>query len=83
MVTEIKCYEGVFSLQIEANSKPYQVPPKHEGYALQKLFKEELEWLQQQGVITPLCMDEATQWCRSFILVPKPNGKVQALDIIT
>ena len=39
----IGCFKGTFSLQLKLDSKPYQVPPRHVAYALQKLFKEELE----------------------------------------
>ena len=37
---------GTFSLQLKTNSKPYQVPPGHVAYALQKPFQEELLRLQ-------------------------------------
>ena len=39
------CFEGTFSLQLKPDSKPYQVPPRHVAYVLQKPFKEELECL--------------------------------------
>ena len=39
----IGCFKDIFSLQLKPNSKPYQVPPRHVAYVLQKLFKEELE----------------------------------------
>ena len=39
----IGCFEGTFSLQLKLDSKPYQVLPRHIAYALQKLFKEELQ----------------------------------------
>ena len=42
----IGCFEGTFSLQLKLDRKLYQVPPRHVAYALQKLFKEELECLQ-------------------------------------
>ena len=41
-----------------------------------KPLKEELEWLQQQDIITLLGIDETAEWCNSFVLMPKPNGKV-------
>ena len=28
-------------------------------------------------IITPLGIDESTEWCNSFVLVPKANGKVR------
>ena len=52
----------------------------HQGvvaYALQKPFKEELEYLQGMDIITPLGVDKMAEWCNSFVLVPKANGKVQ------
>ena len=70
-------FEGTFSLQPKPDSKPYQVPPKHVAYALQKLFKEELEHLQSMDIISPLGVDESVEWCNSFVLVPKANGKVR------
>ena len=47
------------------------------AYALQKPFKEELEHLQKMDTITPLGVDEIAEWCNSFVLVPKANGKVR------
>ena len=73
----IGCFEGTFSLQLKPDSKPYQVPPRHMVYVLQKLFKEELECLQGMDIITPLGIDEMAEWCNSIVLVPKANGKVQ------
>ena len=73
----IGCFKGTFSLQLNPNSKPYQVPPRHVAYALQKLFKEELENLQEMDIITPLGVDKMPEWCNSFVLVPKANGKVR------
>ena len=52
------------------------------AYALQKPFKEELECLQKMYIITPLGVDELVEWCNSFVLVPKANGKVRlCLDL--
>ena len=65
-----------FSLQLKPDSKPFQVPPRHVAYALQKPFKEELEWLQELDIIAPLGVDEMAEWCNSFVVVPKANGKV-------
>ena len=64
-------------MQLKPDSKPYQAPPRCVAYALQKLFKEELELLQKMDIITPLGVDETVEWCNSFVLVPKANGKVR------
>ena len=58
----IRCFKGTFSLQLKPDSKPYQVPPRHVAYTLQKLFKEELEWLQKMDIITPLGVDKTVEW---------------------
>ena len=72
----IGCFEGTFLLQLKPYSKPYQAPPRHVAYVLQKLFKEELEQLQELDIIAPLGVDEMEEWCNSFVVVPKVNGKV-------
>ena len=46
-------------------------------HVLQKPFKEELECLQEMDIITPLGVDKTAEWCNSFVLVPKANGKVR------
>ena len=69
--------ESTFSLQLKPDSQPYQVPPRHVVYALQKPFKEELEHLQKMDIITPIGVDELVEWCNSFVLVPNANGKVR------
>ena len=51
------------------------MPPRCVAYALQTLFKEVLEHLQRMDIITPLGVNETVEWCNSFLLVPKPNGK--------
>ena len=73
----IGCFKGTFSLQLKPDSKPYHAPPRHVAYVLQKPFKEELEQLQKMDIITTLGADEMAEWCNSFVLVPKANGKVR------
>ena len=72
----IGCFKGTFSLQLKPNSKPYQMPPRQVAYMLQKPFKEELECLQKMDIIYTLGVDEMAEWCNSFVLVPKANGRV-------
>ena len=73
----IGCFDGTFSLQLEPDNKPYQAPTRHIPHELQKLFKDELERLQQQDIIALLGIDEIEEWCNSFVLIPKPNAKVR------
>ena len=73
----IGCFKGTFSLQLKHASKPYLVPPRCVMYALQKLFKEELDWLQKMNIIYHLKVNKMLQWCNSFVLAPKVNGNVR------
>ena len=67
--------KGTFSFQVKRDIRPYQVPPRCVAYALQKPFKDELDWLQKYHYTTRA--DEMAEWCNSFVLVPKANGKVR------
>ena len=75
--TGIGCVDGTFSLQVYPDSKPYQALLRNIAYVPKKPFKEELEWLQQPKIITVIGIDGTAEWCNSFVLVPKPNGKVR------
>ena len=77
LFSSIGCFEGTFSLQVKEDSSLYQASPRRVAYVLQKPLKEELEWLQKQQVIVPLGVDEMSEWCNSFIIVSKTNGKVR------
>ena len=35
------------------------------------------ERLQQQAIIGPLGVNETSEWCNSFVLVTRDNGKVR------
>ena len=53
------------------------------AYALQKPFKEELDWLWKMDIIIPLGVNETAEWCISFVVVPQANGKVRlCLDLV-
>ena len=73
----IGCFEGTFLLQLKCDSKSYQVPLRPVAYVLQKPFKDELDQLQILDIITSLGVDKTAEWCNSFVLVPKANGKVR------
>ena len=71
------CFEGTFSLQLKPDSNPYQAPQRCVTYTLEKQFQDKLERLQQQDIIAPLGVNETSEWCNSFMSVPKANGKVR------
>ena len=74
--TGIGYFQGKFLLLVREGSHLYQVLARRVTYALQEPLKEDLEWLQKQQIIVPLDVFETSEWCNSFILVPKANGKV-------
>ena len=73
---DIRCFKETFSLQLKPDSKPYQMSLRRIAYILQKPSEEELESY-KKGIIAPLVIDEISEWCNSFVLVPKVNGKVR------
>ena len=77
----IGCFEGTFSLQLKLDSKPYQVPPRHLVYALQKLFKEELEHLQQLDIIAPLGVDKWQSGVIALCWYPKQTVRCSCVWI--
>ena len=47
------------------------------GICTLKLFQEELEWIQKLDITALLVVNETSEWCNNFMLVPKANGKVR------
>ena len=76
MLSESGFLEGMFSLQFKEGSKPYQMPPGCMSYVGNNILKKKLECPQSQQIIIPLGVNGTSQWCNSFILVPKPSEKV-------
>ena len=75
--TVVNFFDNTFSLQVKTDSKLYNIPPRCMAFVLQKSFKEELDWLQQKHIITPLGVDRTAEWRNSFILIPNLNGRVR------
>ena len=75
--SDIGCSEGTFTLEVRDGSQLYQVLLRRVAHFLQECLKEELQRLQRQQIIVQLGMDETSEWCNSFVLVPKANGKVR------
>ena len=65
------------SLQLKPDSIPYQAPPRHVVYALQKPLRRNWTSYRKWDIITPLGVNETVEKCNSFVLVPKVNGKVR------
>ena len=73
MFTGIGSFEGTFFLYVKDDVKPYQALPRHVAYALQEPFKKAGKTSTTDNDITG---DKTVEWCNSFVIVPKPNGKV-------
>ena len=43
----------------------------------EQIYNKIEDWLQQQDIIAQLGVNKMVEWCNSFLLVPKPNGKVR------
>ena len=71
----IDCFEGMSKMQMRDSSHPYQALPRRVAYVLQEPLQEELNKLKQQQIIVPAGIDETSEWCNNFVLVPKANGK--------
>ena len=68
--------EGTFSMLLKPDSKPYQAPLRCLASILQNPFQE-LERLQKLDILALLGVDKTLEWCNSFVLVSKANGKVR------
>ena len=73
----IGCFKGTLKLQVIVGSSSYQALPRRVAYALQGPLCEELDKPQKQQIIVPLDADKVSEWCKSFVLVPKVNGKIR------
>ena len=65
-------------IKITRNAVPVQKPPQRVPLALKDQFKQELDNMVSQGILSKL--DDANvnvpEWLNSFVVVKKPNGKL-------
>ena len=63
---------------LQKDATPVQKPPWKVPLAMQKAFKEELDSMEQQGIISKYDtrQNKAPEWLNSFVIVKKPNGKL-------
>ena len=68
--------EGDYSIQLREDAKPFALSvPRQVAIPLKDRVKEELERMEQLGVIARV--DQPTDWCAGMVVVPKQNGKVR------
>ena len=66
---------GQYKLEVEENAEPVVHPPRRVPIALKDKLKQELERLQDLGIITGVT--ESTSWVSSLVIVHKPNGQIR------
>ena len=64
-------------ITMKQNSTPVQKPPRRVPIAMKDKFKQELESMEAQGIISKYDgRDISPEWLNSFIIVKKPNGSL-------
>ena len=66
------------SVTLQKDAIPVQKPPRKVPLAMQKAFKEELDSMEQQGIISKYDTkrNKAPEWFNSFVIIKKPNGEL-------
>ena len=62
-------------ITMRQNATPVQKPPRRVSIAMKDKFKQELDTMEAQGIISKydVC-DISPEWLNSFVIVKKPNG---------
>ena len=68
----IGCSEGKYHITLDSNVPPVVHFPRRVPVALREPFKEELDTLIQQGIISKV--GRPTDWVNSRVCVSNPNG---------
>ena len=64
-------------ITMKQSSMPVQKPPRRVPIAMKDKFKQELESMEAQGIISKYDgHDISLEWLNSFIIVKKPNGSL-------
>ena len=67
--------DGEIDLHLQENAIPKVHPPRRVPIAIRERLKEELDKMEQDGVIKKV--DEPTDWVNSLVIVEKPNGQLR------
>ena len=65
------CTDGLYHMEVDETVRPVVHPPRKVPVALRDRWKEELDKLVKEGIITPVT--EPTKWVSSLVLVNKPE----------
>ena len=62
-------------ITMRQNVSPVQKPPRRVHIAMKDKFKQELDAMESQGIISKYDgRDISPEWLNSFVIVKKPNG---------
>ena len=67
-------------ITLREGARPIQKPARRVPIAMQQKFREELDSMEKQGIISKYDQAdfaEAPQWLNSFVTVKKPSGKIR------
>ena len=65
-------------ITMRQNGTPVQKPPRRVPIAMKDKFKQELDSIESQGIISKFDgHDISPEWLNSFIIVKKPNGALR------
>ncbi|XP_069101574.1 uncharacterized protein [Argopecten irradians] len=71
----IGCMPGEYEIKVDPTVTPVVSPPRKIPHTLQNQVNEELDRMEQCGVI--IKVEEPTQWVNPIVIVKKPNGTVR------
>lgn len=69
------CLPGRYKIEIESGVQPVKLPKRRVPVAMMGPLKEEVNNLQERGIITPV--EQSTDWISSLVVVKKPTGKLR------
>ena len=65
-------------ITMRQNATPVQKPPRRVPIAMKDKFKQELDAMESQGIISKFDgRDFSPKWLNSFVIVKKPNGNLK------
>ena len=68
--------EGEYEIKLREGAQPFALnTPRRVPVPLMESVKDELNRMEQLGVITPV--EAPTDWCSGMVVVPKSNGRVR------
>ena len=74
--------EGEYNIVLEPGAQPFSLAtPRHISLPLIPKVKEELDRMEQQGVISKV--EKPTEWCAPMVVVPKRTGRVRICTDLT